>query len=86
MAQVHGDAAVVRVELKLNRRAKADPNELVRGMLTLRRDIAMAMEEQEGPAHPQTVEAVTKFVNSLRLAGRNEAADEVQSSMDAATS
>ena len=76
---------MVRAELKLNRRVKPDANGLVRGMLTLRRDIAMALEEQEGPTHAQTVEATTKFVNALRLAGHNEAADDVRSSMEAAT-
>ena len=53
-------------------------------MLALRRDIAMAMEEQEGPTHEGTIEAVTCFVNSLRLAGRHEAAAEVRASMEAA--
>ena len=53
------------------------PGRLIKEALALRREVAVAREEQCGAQHATTQEAVVKLASTLRLGGHGDMADEL---------
>ena len=71
--QCHGDAADFRLPL-----VRETDDKLLRMSLALRRRIAMALEEQLGPEHPDTIEATKKLAAALKRSGHLDLAADLE--------